>query len=83
MSEAKPKEPKVKDPASEAILSRIWSCQGDERERWVREYLFRYLWPEGTPGIDPMWQAARKQRRKRQLIIDLGLKVIQGGRTDE
>ena len=76
-----PKERKARDRAREELLNRIWANTGAERERWVREYLWRYLWPEGTPGIDPMWLAARRQRRKRQLIIDLGLKVIQGGKS--
>ena len=76
-NERRIREPKwPDDPAREELRQRILNSQGDEMIRWVRKYLWLYLWPEGTNGIDPLWLAARKQRRKKQLIVDLGLKVI-------
>jgi len=71
------------DPVRQELRDRIWATTGDVRELWVREYLLRYLWPKGTPGISPMFQAARKQRLKRLPRSSLGLKVVRGGRYDE
>lgn len=64
----------------------LWNRLGnnDPTGRWLREYMWRYLNPEKILGdrADPVWIAARKQRRKRELIADLGLKVIKGGMDD-
>jgi len=73
------------DLARLELGKRLQRSEGKERERWFREWMWRYFNPEDILGnsVDPVWLAARKQRRKRELIADLGLKVIQGGKANE
>jgi hypothetical protein len=67
------------DRARQLLRERM---DNDPTGRWLREYMWRYCNPEKILGdrADPVWLAARKQRRRRELIADLGLKVIKGGR---
>ena len=69
------------DRARQELRKRM---DNDPTGRWMREYLWRYLNPEKILGdrADPVWLAARRQRRRRELIADLGLRVIKGGRDD-
>jgi hypothetical protein len=70
------------DRGRQELLQRMGS--NDPTGRWLREYMWRYFDPEKILGdrADPVWLAARKQRRKRELIADLGLKVIKGGKDE-